>query len=199
MKSIYNIFCIFVFIGAVSGCMTPGQQLDTKAIQQLHEGQTQGEVRAIFGKPVESVSDGNGNALDVFQFTSPKSISEGRFRTIEFRSLHVLYNSEGRVKKFVPHVGELKGYIGRDNKWRAGRPFEPGKLNTIQRGLTTHDELIRLFGPATIEGVNVQGNAGARWYFGEGKGLNETRRRELSVLFDVNSVVTDFITRDLED
>ena len=176
--------------------MTPGQQLDSSAIGQLHQGQTQEEVRQIFGKPKEYTTGANGNKLDVFQVVFSRKMSDGVGK-IEIRSVHILYNAQGQVDKFFPHVGEMKGYIRRNQKWNAGHPFSTEKLNSVQRRLTTHDELIEMFGPAVIEGLDVQGNRGARWYFMEGEAQKEVRRRELSVLFDDNLVVRDFLLRDL--
>ena len=178
--------------------MTPGQQLDSSAIGQLHQGQTQEEVRQIFGKPKEYTTGANGNKLDVFQVVFPRKMSDGVGK-IEIRSVHVLYNAQGQVEKFYPYVGVMSGHVSHNRKWRAGRPFSAEKLNNIQRRLTTHDELIETFGTAAIEGLDIQGNRGARWYFLEGNGQRGTRSRELAVLFDANLVVRDFLLRDLQD
>ena len=156
-----KIFFTFLLLGVIAGCMTPGQQLESSAVSQLHQGQTQKEVRQIFGKPVESSAVANGNTLDVFQVVFSRKTSNATGR-IEIRSLHVLFNGQGRVEKFYSHIGLMNGYARLHGKWNAGRPFPAEKVNNIQRRLTTHDELIETFGPATIEGLDVQGNRGTK-------------------------------------
>jgi hypothetical protein len=81
----------------------------------------------------------------------------------------------------------------------AGHQFSADKLGNIQRRLTTHDELIESFGPAAVEGLDVEGNRGARWFFLDGTLQGGTQRRELSVVFDANLVTRDFLLRDLHD
>ncbi len=196
MQTIQKILTLLIPLCVLSGCMTPGQSLDTKSIQQLHEGQSQGEVHAIFGPPLESATGGNGNTLELFQFVSRKSTSGRIHRTAVFRTLHVLYNAQGRVEKYRFHVGELRGNVGRDGKWRMGHPFDPVKLSGIQRGLTTRDELTAWFGPAAVEGLSIDGNPSASWYYGEGATLHETGRRELLVEFTDNFVVRNFWLHD---
>jgi hypothetical protein len=93
----------------------------------------------------------------------------------------------------------MRGQIRRNQKWNAGRPFSAEKVNNIQRRLTTHDELFETFGTAAIEGLDIEGSRAARWNFMEGKLHGGTQRRELSVIFDANLIVRDFLLRELQD
>lgn len=181
------------------GCMTPGQGLNPTAIEQLRSGQTHEEVRKIFGTPKQSLTGSNGKQLDVFQVILPKHTGNaGAIRIVEVRSLHVLYDNQGRVEKFVPYVGEVKGFVGLDNNWRSTVVLDAAKVNTIKRGMTSRGDLIQMFGPATIEGLDVMGNQGMRWFFVEGHGLNVNSGREFSVLLDSNSLVRDYSLRETQ-
>ena len=179
--------------------MSPGQGLSPSAIEQLRSGQTQEEVRRIFGTPKQSFTGSNGKQLDVFRVFLPKgNRTVGAIRIVEVRSLHVLYDPQDRVEKFMPYVGGLTGFVGSDNNWRSSVALDTAKVNTINRGVTSRMELIEMFGPATIEGLDVMGNQGMWWLFVEGHGLNRNSGREFAVLLDSNSLVRDYSLREIQ-
>src|SRR5216684_2514977 len=103
------VICLLV---SQSGCMTPGEKLESTTINELRKGQTEAEVRRLFGAPKRSDTSANGKTLDVFfvifpKFTTAPSM-RSRVRVLEVRSLHVLYDNQGRVDKFTYYVGESK-------------------------------------------------------------------------------------------
>lgn len=182
-----------------TGCMSPGQGLSPSAIEQLRSGQTHEEVRRVFGTPKQSFTGSNGKQLDVFRVFLPKgNRTVGAIRIVEVRSLHVLYDPQDRVEKFMPHVGELTGFVGLDNNWKSSVVLDAAKVSTIKRGVTSRMELIQSFGPATIEGLDVAGNPCLIWLFLAGHGLNMDHGRELFVQLDGYSLVGDYSLREVQ-
>ena len=177
------------------GCMNPGRILEPSAIAQVREGQTQAEVRAIFGNPKQTKIGSDGRKLDIFGKTFFEG--EGIVREIEVRSMHVLYGPDGTVEKFKSHVGKVKGRAG--EHWQIGRLLVEDEIQAIERGSTVRDELIQIFGPPTIEGIDLLGNTVNHWLFIEGKGGRAFINRELAVIFNDDLIVQDFFVNQLEE
>lgn len=184
-----------------SGCMTSRQMLDQSVVtEQLHDGESRDEVRRVFGAPQKSEKGSNGEILDeyVLRFAPPGQ-NPGTWRTIEVRSLSVLYDGQRHVEKFAYHVGAIKTFIiGYNERWRTDLWVEPKAVNRIKRGATTKADLIELFGPPTVEGLNIRGQQIASWYYGEGK-RGSRQGHEFSVLVNADSVVEDYAVHDQPD
>jgi outer membrane protein assembly factor BamE (lipoprotein component of BamABCDE complex) len=183
-----------------SGCMTPGEKLESTAVNELRKGQTEAEVRHLFGAPKRSDTSANGKTLDVFfvifpRFTTAPSI-RSRVRVLEVRSLHVLYDNQGRVDKFTFYVGESKSLAGPGRDWRAGRWLDQNQVSNIKRGITSRSDLVAMLGPATVQGLNVYGVEVWSWLFVEGRAGTQTKGRELLVTWDEKSRVKDFLLQD---
>lgn len=181
--------------------MTSRQMLDQSVVtERLHEGESRDEVRRDFGPPQRSEKGSNGEFLDdyVLRFAPPGQ-SAGRWRTIEVRSLSVLYDGQRHVEKFTYHVGAIKAFIiGYNERWRTDLWVDPKALGKIKRGATTTADLIELFGPPTVERLNIRGEQIMSWYYGEGKrGIRQGH--EFSVLVNADSVVEDYAVRDQPD
>jgi len=103
------------------GCTTPAQKLEEPAVtSQLRKGQTQEDVRRLFGQPRRSEAGSTGKKLDVFIVVIPVSTMTP-IRTTEVRSLHVLYDSHGQLEEYCYCVGESKGMGGRfSGQWQTG-------------------------------------------------------------------------------
>ena len=197
-STVINLFLVALFC-LPSGCMTPAEQLDQSFVSnQLREGQSQAEVRKVFGQPRRMDVGSTGKQLDVFLVSFPKpgqptSLLGMGLQVMEVRSLYVLYSNQGRVEKFTSYVGEIKGLGPRlDEPWQAGYPLATDKINQIQRHVTTREDLIKIFGPATTEGLDVHGDKSMSWLFAEGRNTSLTGGRELSVILDSRSVATDY-------
>lgn len=188
---------VIIFL-CLAGCTTPSQQLESPS--ELRIGQPQEEVRKIFGAPKRSETGSNGRTLDVFVTLLPKmESSDSRLKVFEVRSMHVLYNEQGKVVNFSHYAGELKGFTKLNKEWQAGPWLAPEKVTAIQRGTTSRDALLRVFGPATIQGLNVYGDPVMSWMFMEGgKTTGTIRGRELLVLFNANLTVRDYLLRDFQ-
>jgi outer membrane protein assembly factor BamE (lipoprotein component of BamABCDE complex) len=195
------IWAAFIVLTLVfSGCMTPSQQLDPDSIaRQLQKGQTQDEVRRVFGQPTSSEAGSNGKRLDVYRTVFRRGAAEAPSRILEVRSLNVLYDSQGRVEDFSYHTGQAKA-VGNPTtqQWQAGRWLGPDQINKIQRGKTSREELIRLFGPATTEGLNVNGQRMMLWFFIQSERRGAVSGQQLAVLLDSKAVTQDFGVRELQ-
>ena len=190
---------IFSVLWLHAGCMSPNQQLDRTAVTQLQAGQTQEEVRRIFGTPKQSEVGSNGKRLDIFRVVQRKiSAGTSATRVLEMRSLHVLYNPQGQVEDFSYYIGEATGSYRANKEWEAGRRLGPDEANRIKRGVTSRENLVQMFGPATVEGLNVYGNTVMGWFFARGQRGSLTSGRELWVVLDAKSVARDFSLRDTQ-
>ena len=183
------------------GCMTADKQLDQVAVMdKLQKGQTQQEVRGRFGMPKQSQTGSNGKSLDIFRVNLPKITAQpgSKSGTVEVRSLHVLYNPQAQVEDFIYYSGEAAVSSRLNQKWEAGRWFGPDALNKIQRGVTSRENLIQMFGRATVEGLDINGNKVMSWFFLEGQRGGVIRGREMAVLLDAKSLARDFGFRDIQ-
>ncbi len=193
---------LIVSMAWLSGCMAAGQKLDSQAINKLEEGQTRAEVRQLFGTPKRSEIGSNGKSLDVFNVDlprfSPVAGTRSRVNTIEVRSLHVLYSAEGKVERYLYHVGEAKFRPGPGQQWQAGAWLDQNRLSNIKRGVSGCADVVAMFGPATVHGLNVYGNEVWSWIFVEGRAGRRSTGRELAVMWDAHSLVRDYIVRDIQ-
>jgi len=177
--------------------MTAGEKLDSGVVGAVHKGQSKEEVRRLFGQPKRTESGSTGNTLDVFVVVLPHAGTHTGAKA-DIRSLHVLYNGEGLVEKSTYYVGESRAAGTRfTQQWQAGAPLSADKVEQIQRGKTTRDELVKMFGLATIEGLDVYGNKTMSWVFVQGRNTTPSAGRELVVRLDQKSVARDYLMRDL--
>ena len=182
------------------GCVSPTRELERSAVvAQLHEGQSQAEVRRLFGLPKRSEVSSAGRQLDRYGVLFPRPSTMRGVRVVEARSLHILYDAQGRVEKFTYYVGETKSTgSSLTGQWQAGQLPTMDKVNQIQRFVTTHDQLVQMFGPATVEGLDVNGNKMVSWFFLRGRKSDFTGGRELVVALDDNQVVVDYRLRNFQ-
>lgn len=184
-----------------SGCMSPEQGLDERAVKQrLHDGQTKEEVRRVFGTQTKHQAGPNGNELDAFVQTIKSPATDvGQPVTWEVRTLYVLYGKDGRVIDFSHYVGHISGVTVRyGDAWHVGRVLEMKKVNQIQRNITSRDDLIRLFGPATYEGLDLDDARIMQWDFYTGKEMEQGKGRRLAARLNSNSVVTTYLLEDIQ-
>lgn len=181
------------------GCMSPARALDQNAVNHLlQEGQTQAQVRELFGQPTYSETGANGKKLDVFIVQFPGMTAVGKMASLEVRSLFIRYNAAGKVEKFAHYIGHAKGFaVAHGEMWRAGRPFSSETLHKIQVGETSADELIQMFGPPTIQGFDVYGLGILQWFYVEGRNASVLSGQELFVRVD-GEVAADFAVRSLK-
>src|SRR5258708_37132031 len=148
--------------------MSAGQKLDASAFEDLRNGQMVAEVRQLFGTPKHTDTASSGESLDVFSVIFPKptpgTSMRGNIRVLEVRSLHVLYDAQGRVEKSVHYVGEAKTLSVPGADWRGGRSLGPGKEGSIKRGLTSRPALDAMFGTCAVQCLTVFG--GHVWFSG---------------------------------
>lgn len=155
---------------------------------------TSEEVRARVGTPEEVHRSPFGKILEMY--SEQDVIDQGSVLTagkLELRSLHVLYDAEGRVEKVIFHEDISPMASGRG--WRAGRFISDEEVERIVKDATTREELYEYFGPPTVRGINVDGHDYLSWQFLEGRGAMGVRRT-LHVILDENSIVRAFQLRD---
>jgi len=184
----------------VSGCMTMDQKLDEKAVQEhVRAGQPRQEVRNTFGLPKRSESGSNGKTLDVFWVVMPQPGRRNIVHKEHVRTLHVLYNAQGCVEKFTYHVGQTASFGSRlTQQWQAGNALALNNVNQIQRGVTTRDQLLQMFGPSTVEGLDVYGYKIISWFFAEGGKNGLVSGRELFVRLEDNLIARDYLVRNVQ-
>ena len=87
-----------------------------------------------------------------------------------------------------------------------GNEMNMADMNSIEKGKTTRQELIEMFGAPYSVGLNEDGNPTAIWVYSEARntpqnfvpvvglfaGRMETRTQQLVVIFDENDVVKSF-------
>jgi hypothetical protein len=192
---------LFVAFGLLSlqvGCMSPVQRLDKDAvIASLHKGETQAEVRQLLGQPKRWEGGSNGKSLDVF-ITAFPAFGSAVPKT-EVRSVYVLYDASGHLERFTWYAGEPTDHATRFNEqWRSGRPFTSEDLSRIERNVSSRDDLIRLFGPPTSEGLDVYGYKILSWVFLEGHKTSLQGGQELVVRVNAKAVAIDYLLRNIQ-
>jgi outer membrane protein assembly factor BamE (lipoprotein component of BamABCDE complex) len=195
------LFFSFLLLLFLPACMTMDQKLDEKAVQEhVRAGQPRQEVRNTFGLPKRSESGSNGKTLDVYWVVMPQPAGRRNIvRKEDVRTLHVLYNAQGCVEKFTYHVGQSTSFGSRlTQQWQAGNSLALNNVNQIQRGVTTRDQLLQMFGPATMEGLDVYGYKIISWVFAEGGKNGVVSGRELFVRLEDNLIVRDYLVRDVQ-
>ena len=183
---------VLLFLGlclGLVGCVHPERSLDASLIRELKVGQDQSEVRKILGQPQRTRADSSGKLLDIYLKDvpvirgGPNVVNE-----VELRSIFVLYNPEGEVTQFTHHIGKLRGIPG---GYRAGVSKFEDKVAEIERGSTTREELIEVFGPAHIEGLSTSGKRIMVWFSLEG-GNSLYGEKDVTVTLDSDSVTLDY-------
>jgi hypothetical protein len=179
-----------------SGCMTPGEQLDRSAIALLQTGQTQAEVRKVFGTPKRTELGPNGKRLDVFQVEFARRLPTPQ-RALVFRTLSVLYSNAGLIENHVYHVGEL---LVRETRmgWEGGEELNEAQVRGIERERHSRNDLVFTFGAPTIETMDQNGDPLSVWLFVRGRGGFVVGGHELLVIFDPENRVKDYRLRELQ-
>lgn len=186
----------FLVVALLSGCMSPGRQLDRSAIQKLQRGQTQAYVQALFGDPKRTELGADGRRLDFYQIRYTRKLPEPH-RAFIYRTLCVLYDGTNQVADFSYHVGELA--VWETNMgWEAGRKLDEAVIRGIQPEMHSHNDVMATLGPPTIEGLDQDGNLMMCWYFIRGSGGLMTKGQELLVKFDSTNRVKDYRLRELK-
>lgn len=196
LKQILLIVIAVVLLGLQSGCMTAGEQLDRSAVSRLQKGQTQAEVRKVFGLPKRSDTGADNKRLDLYQVSFIRKVREP-FRAVVVRTLCVLYNDAGRVEDFVHHFGELP-IRSTPMGWEAGEEFDEARIRGIERERHSRNDMIYTFGPPAVEGLDRNGNATAAWYFVKGSGGFFNTGHELVAKFDSSNRVKDYLLREIQ-
>lgn len=188
-----RVLLLFGLCLGLIGCIHPEHSLDASLIRELKVGQYQSEVRKILGKPQRTRMESSGNVLDIYLKHvpvirgGPNVVNE-----VELRSIFVLYNSEGQVTQFTHHIGKLRGIPG---GYRAGVSKFEDKVAEIERGSTTRDELIEVFGPAHIEGLSTSGKRIMVWFSLEG-GNSLYGEKDVTVTLGSDSVTSDYFVEE---
>ncbi len=177
------------------GCSTERSRLEADETARLAPGQTREEVRSILGVPRRSERDSVGRSLDIFWMVLPRGRASANLkdhnRTWTVRSAFVVYDPQGRVEKVTRYTGQSKGYDWRQD-YVVGRWLTPEELGRVVRGQTTREELVRLWGSPTIQGLTLKGETVLSWISVTGKGWQLHRGQEFLVLLDGDSMVRDY-------
>jgi hypothetical protein len=116
---------------------------------------------------------------------------------MEVQSVFVLYDAQQRVERIARHVGCVNGHSGFQREWQAGRWFTPDNVDKVKRNVTTGADLTHWFGPATVEGLDVRGRKVLSWISYRGHANMVISAQEFIAALDSDSVVTEFVLRDL--
>lgn len=179
-----------------SGCMTAGEQLDRSAVSGLQKGQTQAEVRKVFGLPKRSETGADSKRLDVYQVSFIRKV-RAPYRALAIRTLCVLYNDAERVENFVHHFGELPIRVT-PLGWEAGEEIDEARIRGIERERHSRNDLIYTFGPPAVEGLDRNGDAIAAWYFIRGSGGFYGNGYQLLATFDASNRVKDYVRSEIQ-
>jgi outer membrane protein assembly factor BamE (lipoprotein component of BamABCDE complex) len=177
----------------LSGCVTPGENLDRSAVAKLQQGQTRDEVRKVFGPPQREEAGGSGKSLDFYQVNFVRG-NNAPLRAMIVRTLSVLYDKAGRVERFKHHVGELPIILTRMG-WEAGAELDEARVREIERETNNRFQLEAMFGSPTVEWLNCEGEEVMSWCFITGTRGFYRSGHELLVNFDSANRVKDYIYR----
>ncbi len=180
----------------VAGCATPVQELDSSTLQQVQKGQTRASVQQVFGKPPITRSGNNGKVVDTYyasQLVYSKSSASDRVRDLRIRSLSIRYSKAETVEETLFNESRTEAQLLPHSAY-GGPNLPPEDVAKIHIGVTTREELERLFGKPMLVSLHPNGGVSLHWFQIElgTSFINPDSTKGLHVLLDLSGTVRDF-------
>jgi outer membrane protein assembly factor BamE (lipoprotein component of BamABCDE complex) len=189
LKSLLGLVVSAFLLVAQTGCETPAQRLDSKAVETIKPGvTTRQEVLKEFGAPRETLTAGNRTLLIYKRFYSGVPSHYGPTTDSYLLVLSVLFNSDDRVlrKHYSSHALDTFYYGGRS----VGTKIEDKTVAQIQPRVTTRKEALALLGEPTQETLTTGGHLVVDWAYDRAVGFGARNFRMLRLIFTDADVVT---------
>ena len=184
-----------VLLLSLTGCMSPGKQLERSAVGQLHKGMPRAEVHKIFGKPVATESGPDDEFLEDYrmEFNLPRFANSYTVQgTFTWRCLQVIYQGkEPVVVEFHHHEGHVPYRQLGNGNLQTGMPNALARVGSLKQGETTLSDLVAWFGEPHIVELDLAREKVYSWVFVELR-ANHMSGQKLMLVLDDRQRVKDF-------
>jgi outer membrane protein assembly factor BamE (lipoprotein component of BamABCDE complex) len=190
-----------LFAALATGCISPADRLEPEVVRQVKEGMNWGEIEKIMGKP-HSVVIGSGEK-SVAHYGYTRRIDSAEFQLIGafaknggdilLRHLSLLYNRNNVAEKVLFHQSLTPFGVG-FGRASAGQVLAPETLRQIKKGVSTQDEVVKIFGEPTMRALDPDGDLGMVWHYAKsqiGWTKNQNDFQTLTITFDKTGVVKE--------
>ena len=150
----------------VTGCATPAETLDKSAVQQVQTGQDRTVVRKLLGEPNRSRNGANGETADIYVYdevVNSASSASSAARDLKIRTFSVRYDSVGQVEDTLLYESRTPALVFRLTAF-AGPSITSVDSAKIRTGVTTRDELERMFQKPQIVNLHPVRGLELHWY-----------------------------------